>query len=102
MGDGVGRTGAEREGRGDGGGVEKVFADGVGALAFDRPEDVGEPELAGGELGHDGDFDVAEARRMAAVGGDAGEGPGAALVVHEGAGAVDGVEDEAELGLILG
>jgi len=35
------------------------------------------------EFGHDGEFDVAEARGVAFVGSDAGQGPGGALVVHE-------------------
>ena len=53
--------------------------------------------FAGGEFGHDGDFDVGEASIGAFVGGDAGEGPCGSFVVHDAAGAVDGVDDDADL-----
>ena len=52
--------------------------------------------FAGGELGHYRDLDIGEPGVGAFVGGCAGQAPGGALVVHQPARAVDGVEDDAE------
>lgn len=94
-----------------GGGPEGEWLGGAGAeieavcgggLAFDGPGDVGEGHFGGGEFGHDGGEAVSEAGVRAEVGCDGGEGPGGAFVVHEAAGAVDGVDDEADVGVRFG
>lgn len=73
--------------------VECGGVDAARAGAADGGELVGAPLFAGGELGHGGDGDVAECGAGTALRGEAGENPGGAFVVHEAAGAIDGVED---------
>ena len=65
-------------------------------MAFDRPKHVGVRHFAGGEFGHNRKVDVGEVSARAFVGSGGGEGPGGAFVVHQAAGAIDGVEDDSD------
>ena len=66
---------------------------GVQAAAAHGAELVGPPLLAGGQLGHGGNHNVAEVGPRAALRRETGENPRAALVVHQPARAVDRVDD---------
>jgi hypothetical protein len=81
--------------------VAEVDAFRFGALTLDRPEHVGEAHLARRQLAHDRDFDIAQPRVATLVRRDARERPRGTLVVHDPARAIDRIDDDADLRILL-
>ena len=76
--------------------------DGLGdeAVAAEGADLIGAPLFAGGDFRHGGDEDIGEAGFVAELGGESGEDPGGALIVHDAAGAIDGINDAAPEGVL--
>ncbi len=70
------------------------------ALSRNRPERIGEMLLQERDLGLDGELDVRERRCRAPVRRDTGQNPGASLLIHEAAGAIDGIDQDPEGGVV--
>src|SRR5205814_8107614 len=68
---------------------------------FDRPEHIREAHLARRQLGHYRDLDVSQARRPPAIRCDAGQRPRGAFVIHDAARAVDWIDNDADLRIVL-
>jgi hypothetical protein len=79
---------------------EQVDSLGAGALSPDRPEEIRQVLARGGDLHLHRDGDIRERGGLAPVRRHAAEYPGAALVIHQAARAIDWIDDEAEAGLL--
>ena len=93
------RDGRSASGRRVAGGAIEAFA--VGAAARDRPHRVAQVLLHERDLGLHGDRDVGQRLASVAVGRDAGQHPRRALLHHQAARAVDRVDDDDDLDVLL-
>ena len=97
--DGVGARRPQRERAARPGGAIEALA--VGAAAGDRPHRVAQVLLHERDLRLHGELDVGQRLAAASVGRDAGQHPGRALLHHQAARAVDRVDDDDDLDVLL-
>ena len=80
---------------------ESIIADAADAVAANGPELVAKVLFDERDFSLDSDFNIGQRGFLAEVRRNAGEDPTGAFLIHEAAGAVDWVDDDAPAGIVL-